>query len=145
MGKRRRAAERNRSGRPLVIGGLIAVVAVGGAVGAYSLYGSGAAAEERASQARHRAVKTGPLSATEIRTTATEFLNAWQRGKVTGAAAATDDSAAARTALTGYTKDAHITDVTLTRGKRSGRRSRSPSRRRCRTRAGASRSRTSRS
>ncbi|MEU1455763.1 penicillin-binding transpeptidase domain-containing protein [Streptomyces avermitilis] len=120
MGKRRRAAERNRSGRPLVIGGLIAVVAVGAAVGAYSLYGSGAAAEERASGARHRAVKTGPLSATEIRTTATAFLTAWQQGKVTGAAAATDDSAAARTVLTGYTKDAHITDVTLTRGKGSG-------------------------
>ncbi|WP_369247210.1 penicillin-binding transpeptidase domain-containing protein [Streptomyces sp. R41] len=121
MGKRRRVAERRKTKQPAVLGGVIAVVVAGGAFGAYSLYGGGAAAENGASTtADHKVVKTGPLSATEVRTTAAAFLTAWQSGDVAKAAAATDDSAAATTALTGYTKDAHITGVTLTSGTRSG-------------------------
>ncbi|MFD5075846.1 penicillin-binding transpeptidase domain-containing protein [Streptomyces sp. NPDC058371] len=121
MGKRGRATERGKK-RPAVIGGLIAVVVGGGAVGAYSLYGGGgAAAEDRTTAtADHKAVKTGPVSATEVRTAARTFLAAWQGGQVAKAAAATDDSAAATAALTGYRKDAHITGVTLTSGTRAG-------------------------
>ncbi|GAA3810102.1 penicillin-binding transpeptidase domain-containing protein [Streptomyces phyllanthi] len=119
MGKRRRVVEEKSKHRPLVVGGLIAVVVGGGAVGAYALYGGGAAAED-GSSADAKPVKTGPLSAAEVRSAATAFLTAWQGGSVTEAAAATDDSAAARTALTGFRKDARIDDVTLTRGKRSG-------------------------
>ncbi|MGQ4382985.1 penicillin-binding transpeptidase domain-containing protein [Streptomyces sp. SAS_270] len=122
MGKRRRASERTGSKRgPLVIG-LVTVVAAGGAIGAYTLYGGGgAAAEDRTSATGdHKAVKSGPVSATEIRTTATAFLTSWQHGQVAKAAAATDDSAAAAKTLTGYTKDAHITGVTLTGGTRKG-------------------------
>lgn len=120
MGKRRRAAER-KNNRPLVIGGLIAVVGVVGAVGAYSLLGGGAAADDgSAGKDGHKAVKTGPLSAAEVRTTATAFLTAWQHGDVAKAAASTDDSAAATQALTGYSRDAHITGVALTRGTPSG-------------------------
>ncbi|MFF4353230.1 penicillin-binding transpeptidase domain-containing protein [Streptomyces sp. NPDC001530] len=121
MGKRRRVAERRKTKQPAMLGGMIAVVVAGGAFGAYSLYGSGAAAEGRTSAtADHKAVKTGPLSASEVRTTAAAFLTAWQSGDVAKAAAATDDSAAATTVLTGYGKDAHITGVTLTSGERSG-------------------------
>ncbi|WP_406476842.1 penicillin-binding transpeptidase domain-containing protein [Streptomyces sp. NBC_01615] len=121
MGKRRRVAERRKTKQPAVLGGLIAVVVAGGAFGAYSLYGGGAAADDRTTTtADHKAVKTGPLSAAEVRTTAAAFLTAWQSGDVAKAAAATDDSAAATNALTGYGKDAHITGVTLTSGKRSG-------------------------
>ncbi|MEV6022606.1 penicillin-binding transpeptidase domain-containing protein [Streptomyces sp. NPDC052036] len=121
MGKRRRVAERNSNNRPLVIGGLIAAVGVVGAVGGYSLLGGGAAADDgKASAAHHKPVKTGPLSASEVRTATTAFLTAWQHGDVTRAAAATDDSAAAAPVLTGYSKDAHITGVTLTRGTPSG-------------------------
>ncbi|MFF6995652.1 penicillin-binding transpeptidase domain-containing protein [Streptomyces sp. NPDC008313] len=116
MGKRRRAADRGRT-RPAVIGGLITLVVGGGAFGAYALL---AANDRTATAAEHENVKTGPLSATEVRTAATRFLTAWQGGHVTKAAAATDDAAAAKAALTGYTKDAHITDVTLTRGRRTG-------------------------
>jgi hypothetical protein len=120
VGKRRRVAERRKT-KPAVVGGVIAVVVAGGALGAYSLYGGGAAAEDGTSTtADHKTVKTGPVSATEVRTSAAAFLTAWQKGDVAKAAAATDDSAAATTALTGYTKDAHITGVTLTSGKRSG-------------------------
>ncbi|MDT0464405.1 penicillin-binding transpeptidase domain-containing protein [Streptomyces gibsoniae] len=121
MGNRRRVAERNTNNRPLVIGGLIAAVGVVGAVGGYSLLSGGAAADDgKASAAHHKPVKTGPLSASEVRTAATAFLTAWQHGDVAKAAAATDDSAGAAPVLTGYGKDAHITGVTLTPGTASG-------------------------
>ncbi|MFE0477556.1 penicillin-binding transpeptidase domain-containing protein [Streptomyces sp. NPDC058947] len=121
MGNRRRVAERRKTS-PAVIGGMIAVVVVGAGAGAYALYGGGAAADDgtRASSDGKPEVKTGPLSATEVTTTARTFLTAWQSGKVPQAAAATDDPAAARALLTGYTKDARVKDVTLTPGTRTG-------------------------
>jgi hypothetical protein len=105
-----------------VIGGVIAVVAVGAGVGGYALFGGGAKAESRTQAASdgREAVKTGPLSATEVQTTAVRFLTAWQQGKPTEAAAATSDSAAAAALLAGYAEDAHLKDVTLTAGTRSG-------------------------
>jgi hypothetical protein len=120
VGKRRRVAERRKTKQPAVLGGVIAVAVVGGALGAYSLYGSGASADEGTTATTRKAVKTGPLSAAEVTMASTAFLNAWQSGNVTAAAAATDDSAAATTTLTGFGKDAHVSDVTLTGGKRSG-------------------------
>jgi hypothetical protein len=119
VGKRRRVAERRKT-RPAVVVGMIAVVVGGAGFAVYALYGGGAAAEGRTATADHKAVKTGPLSATEVQTTAKRFLTAWQQGKVIQAAAATDDSTAATALLTGYTKDAHIKGVTLTEGTRTG-------------------------
>jgi hypothetical protein len=104
-----------------VIAGMIAVVVTGGGAGAYALFGGGAVADDGSGAADRKAqVKTGPLSPAEVTTTATAFLTAWQSGKVTRAAAATDDPSAARPLLTGYTEDAHIKDVTLTPGKPAG-------------------------
>ncbi|MFD9463395.1 penicillin-binding transpeptidase domain-containing protein [Streptomyces sp. NPDC060027] len=120
MGKRRRVAERRKTKQPAVLGGVIAVAVVGGAFGAYSLYGSGAAADEGTTATTRKTVRTGPLSAAEIRLASSAFLTAWQSGDVTAAAAATDDATAATTTLAGYGKDAHITGVTLKRGKPSG-------------------------
>ncbi|WP_069763954.1 penicillin-binding transpeptidase domain-containing protein [Streptomyces sp. LUP47B] len=125
MGSRRRVAERRKT-KPAVVGGMIAVVVGGAAFGVYALYGAGAAADDRTqntsvSAADHKPkVKTGPLSATEVTTTATTFLTSWQQGRVSAAAAATSDSAAATALLTGYTKDAHLTGVALTPGTRTG-------------------------
>jgi hypothetical protein len=102
---------------------MIAVVVGGAGFGAYALYGGGASADDgsrAASAGQKPEVKTGPLSAGEVTTTAKAFLTAWQSGKVTEAAAATDDSAAAKSLLTGYTKDARIKDVTLTPGTPTG-------------------------
>ncbi|MER6157262.1 penicillin-binding transpeptidase domain-containing protein [Streptomyces sp. NPDC001868] len=123
MGKRRRVDERKaatsgRSRRHVALGGVAVVALGGGALAVYTVFGAGASANDGSGDAK--AVKSGPLSAGEVRTAATAFLTAWQKGTVTKAAAATDDAAAAKTALTGFTKDAHIEDVTLTRGKRSG-------------------------
>ncbi|GHD14716.1 penicillin-binding protein [Streptomyces violarus] len=105
-----------------MIGGVIAVVVGGAGFGAYALYGGGAAADDgsRAASDQKPKVKTGPLSATEVTTTARAFLTAWQSGKVPQAAAATDEAAAATALLTGYTKDARVKDVTLTPGKPTG-------------------------
>ncbi|WP_046732921.1 penicillin-binding transpeptidase domain-containing protein [Streptomyces humi] len=119
MGKRRRVAERRKS-RPAVVGGVIAVVVGGAGFGLYALYGGGAAADAASDTADHKNVKTGPLSATEVQTTARTFLASWQQGSPTRAAAVTDDAAACVRLLTGYGKDAHIKDVTLTEGTRTG-------------------------
>ncbi|WP_216587007.1 penicillin-binding transpeptidase domain-containing protein [Streptomyces brasiliscabiei] len=123
MGKRRRVDERKaaksgRSKRHLLLGGVAVAALGGGAVAVYTVFGTGASADDGPSDAK--SVKSGPLSAGEVRTAATAFLTAWQKGTVAEAAAATDDAPAAKTALTGFTKDAHIEDVTLTRGKRAG-------------------------
>ncbi|MGN9756732.1 penicillin-binding transpeptidase domain-containing protein [Streptomyces sp. SD31] len=125
MGNRGRVAERRKT-NPAVVGGMIAVVIGGAGFGAYALFGGGAVADSRTQSTsaspddKAKDVKTGPLSATEVTSAAREFLTAWQQGKVTEAAAATDDTTAATTLLTGYTKDAHIKDVTLTAGPRTG-------------------------
>ncbi|MET7655285.1 NTF2-like N-terminal transpeptidase domain-containing protein, partial [Streptomyces sp. NPDC005486] len=124
MGKRRRVEEQRSKRRPAVVGGMIAVVVGGAGLGVYALYGGGAAADEGSAAAANGRqvprVRADPPSATEAKSTAARFLSAWQQGKVTGAAAATDDSAAATALLTGYTKDARITGVTLTAGTPSG-------------------------
>lgn len=123
MGNRKRVAERRKT-KPAVVGGMIAVVVGGAGFGAYALYGGGASADDRSASTSatsdHKAVKTGPLSATEVRTTAERFLTGWQQGKVAQAAAATNDPTAATALLTGFTKDAHITGPTVTEGTRTG-------------------------
>ncbi|MFJ5301176.1 penicillin-binding transpeptidase domain-containing protein [Streptomyces sp. NPDC088350] len=118
-GKKKVAAER-RKARPALVGGVIAVAVVGAGVGAYALYDGGASAEARTQGADHKAVKTGPLSATEVQTTAKRFLADWQQGRVAQAAAATDKATAATALLTGYTKNAHMTGITVTEGVRAG-------------------------
>ncbi|MEW2315601.1 penicillin-binding transpeptidase domain-containing protein [Streptomyces bauhiniae] len=119
MGKRRRAAERPKR-KPAVLGGMIALVVGGAGFGLYALYDGGASADEASTLSDHKSVKTGPPSALEIKTVTSRFLTAWQRGRVTEAAAATDDAKAATALLTGYTKDARLKDVTLTPGRPTG-------------------------
>ncbi|MEU9922330.1 penicillin-binding transpeptidase domain-containing protein [Streptomyces griseoluteus] len=119
MGKRRRAAERPKR-KPAVLGGMIALVLGGAGFGLYALYGGGASAEEASTLSDHKSVKTGPPSALEVKTVTSRFLTAWQQGRVTEAAAATDDARAATALLTGYTKDARLQHVTLTPGRATG-------------------------
>ncbi|MEU6005921.1 penicillin-binding transpeptidase domain-containing protein [Streptomyces sp. NPDC047453] len=122
MGKRRRVAERRKT-TPAVVGGVIAVVVVGAGIGAYAMYGGDSAADDgKQTAAGHGEAKkkTGPPSAAEVRTAAEGFLAAWQQGKPAQAAAATNDTAAATALLTGYAKDAHLKDVTLTAGTAAG-------------------------
>jgi hypothetical protein len=125
VGNRRRVAAERRKTKPVVIGGAIAVVVAGAGFGVYALYGGEWAGDRTGSTSasadqKAKAVKTGPLSATEVTTTARTFLTSWQQGKVPAAAAATSDAEAATALLTGYTKNAHIKDVTLTPGTPTG-------------------------
>ncbi|MEV6055491.1 penicillin-binding transpeptidase domain-containing protein [Streptomyces sp. NPDC052107] len=119
MGKRRRVAERRKTTGPAVVGGVIALVVGGAGFAVYALTGGGATPDARAS-VDHKTVKTGPLSAAEVRTASTRFLTAWRQGRIGEAAAATDDASAAAALLTGYTKDARLKGVTLTAGTPTG-------------------------
>ncbi|MER7487387.1 penicillin-binding transpeptidase domain-containing protein [Streptomyces sp. NPDC126497] len=120
MENRRNAAGRRRT-RPAVLGAVVAVVVGGAGFGAYALLGGGAAAEDGArTTSAAEDVRTGPLSAAEVTSTAERFLTAWQSGKVREAAAATDDPEAATALLTAYAEDARIKDLTLTAGTRAG-------------------------
>ncbi|WP_369194480.1 penicillin-binding transpeptidase domain-containing protein [Streptomyces djakartensis] len=121
MGNRRRVAERRKT-NPAVIGSVLAVALGGAGFGAYALFGGGTAADSgsRAVSDQKSEVRTGPLARAEVTAAARAFLGAWQSGEAARAAAATDDTAAAKALLTGYTKDAHIKDVTLTPGRPTG-------------------------
>ncbi|MER7777381.1 penicillin-binding transpeptidase domain-containing protein [Streptomyces sp. NPDC096191] len=121
MSSRRGAGERRRTA-PAVIGGVAAVVVAGAGFGAYAMFGgeSGAEDDARTKSAAADEVKSGPLTAAEITSTAQGFLTAWQKGDTAGAAAETDDAEAAKALLTGYAKDARIKDVTLTAGTPAG-------------------------
>ncbi len=65
-------------------------------------------------------VKTGPPSAAEVKTTARAFLAAWSAGETAKAAALTDDTGAATTALGDYRKKAKVAKVALEPGAASG-------------------------
>ncbi|MFD8149718.1 penicillin-binding transpeptidase domain-containing protein [Streptomyces sp. NPDC059720] len=121
MGNRRRVAERRRT-NPAVIGAVLAGVVGAAGFGAYALFGGGSADDSgsHAVSDEKSEVKTGPLTRAEVTGAARAFLTAWQSGDAARAAAATDDTAAARALLTGYTKDARIKDVTLTAGRPTG-------------------------
>ncbi|MGW3192625.1 penicillin-binding transpeptidase domain-containing protein [Streptomyces ardesiacus] len=123
MGSRRGAAAERRRTKPAVIGSVAAVVVAGAGFGAYAMYGGGAGDDDGArtrSAAAAEKVKSGPLTAAEVTSTAQRFLTAWQQGDVAGAAAATDDAEAAKALLTGYAKDARIKDAAFTAGTPAG-------------------------
>ncbi|MEF9904435.1 penicillin-binding transpeptidase domain-containing protein [Streptomyces sp. P9-A2] len=121
MGNRRRVAERRKT-NPAVLGGVIAVVVGGAGLGAYALFGggSGTGDDTGTSATQQAKAKSGPLSAAEVTAAADRFLTAWQQGKVSEAADATDDPEAATALLTGYAKDARVEKVALTAGTRTG-------------------------
>ncbi|MBV2356910.1 penicillin-binding protein [Streptomyces sp. J2-1] len=112
MGKRRRAAERKNS-RTAVIGGVVAVVAVGAGFGAYALYGGSGTGGTADSAPPAKKVRTGPPSAAEVDAVSTAFLTAWQQGRSQEAAAVTTDPAAADALLASLPKDARLKDLTL--------------------------------
>ncbi|PNV34175.1 penicillin-binding protein [Streptomyces sp. DH-12] len=114
MGNRGHAGDR-RSVRPVVIGAAMAVIMGGAGYGAYALVG-GAGQDGGDTTTQAETVKSGPLSADEVTAAAERFLTAWQSGQVAEAAAATDDPAAAKAALTSYVKDARVRNLALTPG-----------------------------
>ncbi|MGW6153468.1 penicillin-binding transpeptidase domain-containing protein [Streptomyces sp. NPDC055144] len=117
MGSRGRQPERKKA-NTAVIGGVVAVVVLGAGVSAYALYSGDSDSSAATDDKPH--VKTGPVTPAEVRTAADRFLTAWAAGDTAKAAAATDDATTATAALTSYRKDAHLSGVKLTPGKRAG-------------------------
>ncbi|WP_199548067.1 penicillin-binding transpeptidase domain-containing protein [Streptomyces sp. N35] len=102
---------------------LIAVTAgavvAGVGITAYALVGGGSdGSGDEPLTAKELQAK--PLSAAEVEQTTEQFLAAWAKGDAAGAARLTDDAAAAKAALASYAKDAHLTGVTFTPGKKAG-------------------------
>jgi hypothetical protein len=101
--------------QPAVLGVAIAVVVVGVGAGGYAMWGG---SDDKQSVAR--TFKPGPLSSEEVTTAAQRFLTAWQDGKVSEAAGATDDPEAAGAMLTAFAKDARVEDAAFTVGRPTG-------------------------
>ncbi|MEV6959287.1 penicillin-binding transpeptidase domain-containing protein [Streptomyces sp. NPDC051207] len=118
MGNRRRVAER-RSTRyvrqPAVLGAAVAVVVLGAGAGGYALWGGSGDGQPVV-----RAFRPGPLSQEEVTTAARRFLTAWQDGRVSEAAGATDDPKAAGAMLTAFTRDARVEGAAFTVGRPAG-------------------------
>ena len=108
-----------------LIGGSVALVA--GVVGGFTLFGGSdesSPQEVRSADAKPGdgapKVKTGPLSAKEVHTTAQGFLTAWQSGDAAKAAELTDHPDVAKGALETFAKRAKFSKVTLTPGTPAG-------------------------
>ncbi|KKD04782.1 penicillin-binding transpeptidase domain-containing protein [Streptomyces sp. WM6386] len=95
-----------------VIGSVFAVMVGGAGYGAFNvmsaLNGDGGSGGSE--------VKSGPPSGDEVKETSEKFFAAWEKGSADSAAQLTNNNAAARTLLTEYAEDAHITDVRITPG-----------------------------
>lgn len=108
-----------RSGAKVaIVSGVFAVVSGGVLYGGYQVV-SGAADGGRAVPAA--AERTGPPDAGETDRTARDFLAAWAAGEVERAASLTNDQASAQRDLAGLRDGAHLTNVTIEPGARSGR------------------------
>ncbi|MES5821943.1 penicillin-binding transpeptidase domain-containing protein [Streptomyces sp. RG80] len=95
-----------------VIGSVFAVMVGGAGYGAFNIVSAlnddgGSGGSE---------VKSGPPSGDEVEETSEKFFTAWEKGAADSAAQLTNNNAAARTLLTEYAEDAHITDVRITPG-----------------------------
>ncbi|WP_329135155.1 penicillin-binding transpeptidase domain-containing protein [Streptomyces sp. NBC_00670] len=103
-----------RKGAKAAIITSVCVVLVGGA--GYGAYSFVTAVSDTGTE-----VKTGPLSADEVKDASSTFFTAWEKGDATKAADTTDDmSGAAADLLTAYKSNAHISDVHITPGTAKG-------------------------
>lgn len=113
-----------RSGAKVaVVGGVFAVVATGVGYGGYNLYNglTGSGGDSGVSTRSEPAEKrTGPPSADEIEQTAKDFLAAWAEGRGPAAAQLTNNAVDAEPLLTGFSRQAHVTDAVIKPGRATG-------------------------
>ncbi|WP_406508246.1 penicillin-binding transpeptidase domain-containing protein [Streptomyces sp. NBC_00212] len=110
-----------RSGAKVaIVGGVFVVVAGGVAYGGYTLVGGGDDKGSGGTRTQGAPARTGPPGADEIKETSTGFLQAWAKGDAAGAAALTNNQQGASAALTGFSDQAHITNVVVTPGAPNG-------------------------
>ncbi|MER6124017.1 penicillin-binding transpeptidase domain-containing protein [Streptomyces sp. NPDC001795] len=102
-----------------IVGGVFVVMVGGAGYGAYNVLtalsggpGSGVGGPAP--------VKTGPPSASEVKEASAKFFAAWEKGDAAAAASYTNNAGVAQQLLTAYGTAAHITEVHITPGARSG-------------------------
>ncbi|MEU6820551.1 penicillin-binding transpeptidase domain-containing protein [Streptomyces atriruber] len=102
-----------------LVGGVFTVMVGGAGYGAYNLV-NGVTGDGGSPGSESAEVKTGPPTDDEVRDTARKFLAAWAEGDARQAAAYTNNSAEAATALAGFREDAHLTKAKLVPKEASG-------------------------
>ncbi|MBV1945693.1 penicillin-binding transpeptidase domain-containing protein [Streptomyces sp. BV129] len=105
-----------RGVRVAVISGVCATMLGGAGYGMYNI----ASALSSTTTGGGTAAPTGPPSREEVERTTRAFFAAWEKNQPDEAAALTNFPEAAKTLLTAYGSDAHITDLHVTPGKASG-------------------------
>ncbi|QKV68831.1 penicillin-binding protein [Streptomyces harbinensis] len=106
-----------------VIAGVFVVVAAGAGFGAYSMLGDddGPGTQNAAATSDDTPDDgAAPPSEAEVLEVSGDFLDAWAAGDAAGAAALTDDAAAAEEALASLAEEAAVTDLTLSAGTPEG-------------------------
>ncbi|WP_436946202.1 penicillin-binding transpeptidase domain-containing protein [Streptomyces sp. SudanB25_2051] len=110
-----------RSGAKVaIVGGVFALFAGGVGYGAYNVYEGLTGGTTTATSADGSPRRSGPVTAEETRATAEGFLAAWAAGEPEKAAQFTNDPATARSALSLYLTETHVTGVKATAGTPSG-------------------------
>ncbi|MFD7509884.1 penicillin-binding transpeptidase domain-containing protein [Streptomyces sp. NPDC059853] len=102
-----------------VIAGVFVVVAAGAGFGAYSMLGGDEGPDPQNTAAVSDDTPddgAAPPSEAEVLEVSGDFLDAWAAGDTAGAAALTDDAAAAEEALASLAEEAAVTDLTLSAG-----------------------------
>ncbi|MER6182372.1 penicillin-binding transpeptidase domain-containing protein [Streptomyces sp. NPDC001652] len=99
-----------------VIGSVFAVMVGGAGYGAFNIVS--ALNDDGGSGGTE--VKSGPPSGDEVEETSGKFFAAWEKGSAVSASQYTNNNAAARTLLTEYRENAHITGVRITPGTAQG-------------------------
>ncbi|NEB81305.1 penicillin-binding protein, partial [Streptomyces sp. SID14478] len=102
--------ERNHTPRTLHlwVAGAASLGLVGSGLGAWAAFGG------------DDAPRTGPLTASEVRSASHGFLDAWADGDTGAAAQRTDDTADAGAALRDYKEQAHLAPQTVRPGSPAG-------------------------
>ncbi|MFJ3925521.1 penicillin-binding transpeptidase domain-containing protein [Streptomyces sp. NPDC090022] len=107
----------NGAAKGTIVGGVFLAMVGGAAYGVYTLVGDGdGGGGSDAVSAR----ASGPPTDKEIAGTAKEFLAAWAAGDEESAAALTNNTAAARTALADYEAKAYVSKAAITPGTPAG-------------------------
>ncbi|GAA2056152.1 penicillin-binding transpeptidase domain-containing protein [Streptomyces cheonanensis] len=98
------------------------VVAAGAGFGAYSMLGDDGPGTQNAAATSDDTPDDGaaPPSEADVLEVSGDFLDAWAAGDAAGAAALTDDAAAAEEALASLAEGAAVTDLTLSAGTPEG-------------------------
>ncbi|WP_327168219.1 penicillin-binding transpeptidase domain-containing protein [Streptomyces subrutilus] len=110
----------NGAAKGAVIGGVFLVMAGGAAVGAYALVGDGGGDGKDGEVSARSERGSGPVTEKEAARAAEAFLAAWAAGDGEGAAALTNNAAAAQSAVADFRTKAYVSRAVITPGTPTG-------------------------